>query len=176
MSEAAKWFQYLGEKYPGKPIIDGDPTSFPRNITLDQYAVAVVQGDINETSQDRVTSAVQGLLVRSYYELVLGQDDRFNGFQALARKVYGRFETDISDLKSNQQRIGLPPFADLNRAVLDGLLDPQQGLPYAARAIIRSQLGMPAETNAPPEIVATNAPVATGPAPTNAPAARPAGK
>ena len=33
-----------------------------------------------------------------------------------------------------------------------GLLDQQRGLPYAARAILRTQLGLPAET------VATNAP------------------
>ena len=31
VAEAAKWFRYLGEKYPDKPIIDGDPNSFPRN-------------------------------------------------------------------------------------------------------------------------------------------------
>jgi hypothetical protein len=63
-------------------------------------------------------------------------------------------------MKSNLQRMGLPPFADLNRAVLDQLLDAQQGLPYAARAVIRSQLGMPGETNAPPVTVSTNAPAA----------------
>ena len=46
VAEAAKWFRYLGEKYPDKPIIDGDPNSFPRNLTLDEYAVARVQADI----------------------------------------------------------------------------------------------------------------------------------
>ena len=45
------------------------------------------------------------------------------------------------------ERIGLPPFDDINRTVLNHLLDPQHGLPYAARAVIRTQLGMPAETN-----------------------------
>ena len=79
-------------------------------------------------------------------------------------------------MKANQQRIGLPPFADINRAVLDQLLDPQQGAPFAARAIIRSQLGMPAETNAPPETVTTNALVTTTAAPTNAPATNSVGK
>jgi len=106
----------------------------------------------------------------------MGQDDRYAGFKLLAAKAYKHFETRISDMKSNQQRVGLPPFADINRAVLDQILDPQQGAPYAARAIIRSQLGLPAETNAPPETIVTNAPVPVASAPTNAPVTNSAGK
>ena len=96
-------------------------------VTLDQYAVARVQGDIGDTSQERTTAAVQGLLARSYYELAIGQDDRYAGFKLLAGKVYEHYQAEISGRKSNLQRIGLPPFADLNRAVLNQLLDPQQG-------------------------------------------------
>jgi hypothetical protein len=175
VAEAAKWFRYLGEKYPDKPIIDGDPGSFPRNVTLDQYAVACVQGDINDTSQERTTAAVAGLLAQAYRALALGQDDRYAGFRLLAARVYERYQAEISDRKSNQQRIGLPPFADINRAVLDQLLDPQEGVLFAARAIIRSQLGMPGETNPPPATIATDVPVPV-PATTNAPAANSAGK
>jgi hypothetical protein len=174
VADAAKWFRYLGEKYPNKPILDGDPESFPRNLTLDQYAVACVQGDIGDTSQERTTAAVQGLLARAYYELAIGQDDRFAGFKLLAGKVYERYQTEISRMKSNLQRISLPPFADLNRAVLNQLLDPQQGAPYAMRAVIRSQLGIPGETNVPPMTVSTNIPAAATVS-SNAPAAGPSG-
>ena len=160
VADAAKWFRYLGGKYPDKPIIEDDPESFPRNLTLDQYAVACVQGVIGDTSQERTTAAVQGLLARSYYELAIGQDDRYAGFKLLAAKVYEHYQAEISSMKSNLQRVGLPPFADLNRAVLNQLLDPQQGAPYAMRAVIRSQLGMPGETNAPPLTVSTNLPAA----------------
>ena len=170
VADAAKWFRYLGGKYPDKPMIDGDPESFPRNLTLDQYAVACVQANIKDTSQDRTTAAVEGLLTRAYYELAIGQDDRYAGFKLLAGKVYEHYQVEISDMKSNLQRIGLPPFADLNRAVLNQLLDPQQGAPYAMRAVIRSQLGMPGETNVPPMTAATNAPAAATVS-SNAPAA-----
>ncbi|MGA2279386.1 MAG: hypothetical protein ABSG80_03680 [Verrucomicrobiota bacterium] len=161
VADAAKWFRYLGGKYPDKPIIDGDPESFPRNLTLDQYAVACVQANINGASQERTTAAVQGLLAQAYVALAIGQDDRYAGFKLLAGKVYEHYQAEISRMKSNQQRIGLPPFADLNRAVLNQLLDPQQGAPYPMRAVIRSQLGMPGETNAPPAAtVSSNAPAA----------------
>jgi hypothetical protein len=172
VADAAKWFRYLGEKYPNKPIIDGDPESFPRNLTLDQYAVARVQEDIGDTSPERTTAAVQGLLAQAYVALAIGQDDRYAGFRLLAGKVYEHYQAEISRMKSNLQRIGLPPFADLNRDVLNQLLDPQEGAPYAMRAVIRSQLGMPGETNVPPMTVSTNTPAAATVS-SNAPAARP---
>jgi len=174
VAEAAKWFRYLGAQYPDKAIIDGIPNSFPRNVTLDEYAVACVQENINETSQERVTAAIQGLLARAYYELAIGQDDRYAGYMLLARKAYERYEADISSRASNLERIGLPPLADLNRSALNQWLDPQNGAPYAMRAVIRSQLGMPGETNLPPLTIPTNTPPAATVS-SNAPAAGRAG-
>ncbi len=171
VAEAAKWFRYLGEKYPGKPIIDGEPDSFPKNVTLDQYAVARVQGDIGDTSQPNTTAAVAGLLAQAYRALALGEDDRYAGFRMLAAKVYEHYQAAISNRKSNLQRISLPPFTDINRAVLGQLLDPQAGMPFAARAIICSQLGI---TNVPPMTVSTNTPAAATVS-SNAPAAGPSG-
>jgi hypothetical protein len=148
MSEANQWFKYLGKMYPNKPIIDGQPDSLPKNVTLDEYAVAVVQIDIGETDQKRVTSAIQGLLTRSYYNLAIGQDDRAENFKRLAIRVYQNYTAKTAKFRNNE-RIPLPPFDDLNNTVLRQLLDPKEGLPYAARAVLRTQLGLPAETVAP---------------------------
>jgi hypothetical protein len=163
MAEAAKWYKILGEKYPDKTILDNDMNSYPRNLTLDEYAVARVQSEIGDTSQERITGVIEGMLAQSYYQLAIGQDDRAVGFKLLARKVYDKYQKDISKMKSNVERVGLPPFDVLNRSVLDRLLDVQKpALPFAARAVIRTQLGMPAETNLPPAAVnSTNAPAAT---------------
>jgi len=171
VADAAKWYRYLGEEFPNDTLIVSDANSFPRNLTLDQYAVARVQEDIGDTSQERTTSDVQGLLARAYLALAVGQDDRYAGYKLMAAKVYEHYQTQIATMKSNLQRVGLPPLAELNRAVLGQLLDPRQGLPYAVRAVIRSQLQMPAETNAPPATgLSTNAPAPAAPVPTNAPA------
>jgi hypothetical protein len=166
-AEAAKWFKYLGEKYPDKAIIENDPSSLPKNLTLDEYAVAVVQIDIGETSQERLTSAVQGLLTRAYYELAGGNDDRYETLRRLAVGVYERYTAKIT--KYGAKRVPLPPFDLLNKTVLQQLLDPQRGLPYAARAVLRTQLGLPAESAAPEPtntvppvtVPATNAPATT---------------
>ena len=170
VADAAKWFRYLGEQYPDTPLISGDPNSLARNITLDDYALARVQEDIGDTSQERTTSNIQGLLARGYISLALGQDDRYEGYRLLAGKIYNRYQNEIKSYKGNLQRVGLMSFVELNRTVLDQLLDPQGGLPYAMRAVIRTQLAMPAETNAPATATVTNAPAPTESEPTNAPA------
>jgi hypothetical protein len=142
--EAARWFKYLGEKYPDKFIIENDPDSLPKNLTLDEYAVAVVQIDIGETSQERITSAVQGLLSRAYYDLAGGDEDRYENLRRLAVRVYDRYTSKTSKWGSNK-RVPLPPLDQLNNYVLKQLLDPERGLPYAARAVLRTQLSLPAE-------------------------------
>ncbi|HEY1490377.1 MAG TPA: hypothetical protein VGF90_04990, partial [Verrucomicrobiae bacterium] len=101
VAEAAQWYKVLGEKYPDKSILDADPNSLPRNVTLDEYAVARVQSELGDTSQERITGVIEGLLVRSYYELAIGQDDRSAGFRLLARKVYDSYQKKISSMKAN---------------------------------------------------------------------------
>jgi hypothetical protein len=157
VTEAAKWYKILGENYPDKPILDNDPNSFPRNLTLDEYAVARIQDELGDTSEERTTAVVRGLLSQSYLSLVMGQDDRAAGFKLLARKVYQHYVSKTTGF-GNEVRVGLPPFDALNRSVVNDLLDTQKPvLPFAARAILRTQLGMPAETNAPPAAISTNA-------------------
>jgi hypothetical protein len=170
VADAAKWYKMLGEKYPDKNILDSDQNSFPRNLSLDEYVVARVQSEIGDTSLERITGVIEGLLVHSYYELAIGQDDRYAGFKLLARKVYENYQKKISKMPSNLERVGLPPFDVLNRTILNGLLDPQKGVPFAMRAVIRTQVGMPAETNAPPAIISTNSSTPVVSSETNAPA------
>ncbi|HZL78305.1 MAG TPA: hypothetical protein VFC17_05585 [Candidatus Limnocylindrales bacterium] len=161
MAEANKWFKYLGEKYPDKPIIETQPDSLPKNLTLDEYAVAVVQIDIGETSQERVTTVVQGLLSRAYYNLATGEDDRYENLKRLAVRVYERYTAKTATSNRNV-RTPLPPYDTLNNAVIRQLLDPESGVPYAARAVLRTQLGLPAETTAAPagNVSSTNQPPA----------------
>ena len=168
IADASKWFKYLSEKYPDKMIIENDTNSFPRNVSLDEFAIRTTQIDINETSRERVTSAVQGLLFHAYMELALGQDDRYEGYKRMATKVYERFlnKTTGSD---GRERIPLPPMDKLNQYVLDQILDPSKGTPVAVRLALRTDLQMGPETNTLPTTV-TNAPDSTA---TNLPAVHP---
>jgi hypothetical protein len=169
-TEARQWFDYLGKHFPNMPIVDGHPESLPGHITLDEYAVARVQEDIGETSQERVTAAIQGLLLHAYMALVADSDDSYQNLKNLADRVYKNYDSKTADFKG-KDRIPLRPYPDMVREVVSSLLDPQRGLPYDARAVLRTRLGLPAEsvapvpaptpaigTNSPPAPVTTNAP------------------
>lgn len=167
ISDAAKWYKYLGEKYPDKYVLDGT-TNLPKDLTLDEYCVGRVQGDVKDTSQADTTAAIEGMLVRSYVALAIGEDDRYSGYQLLAHKIWDIYMGKMDKYKTDITRVGLPPFNTLNQLVLDRLLDPTNGLPsYAARAVIRSQLSMKPESVDASTNVAPAVPVFTS---TNAPA------
>jgi hypothetical protein len=149
IADAAKWYAYLSRKFPDKPLLDNDTNSLPSQLTLDQYCVACVQEDLGDTDQNRTTADVEGLLRNAYYQLAMGDDDRYTGYKLLAAKVYQNYVAKTAGFDS-AKRVALPPFADLNRTVLNQLLDPKNGMPFAARAELRTQLRLPPETNAPP--------------------------
>lgn len=160
MQESARWFRYFGEKYGNFTMLDNDTNSYPRNLTLDQFAVAKVQEDVTETSKDRVQSSIEGLLVNSYMNLSLGEEDRAAGFRLLAQRVW---ESYMSKVPAERiEAIGLRPFDEINQKIVERILDPNEGPPYEVRATLRSTLGLPAEpppsTNAPPAQLGTNAP------------------
>lgn len=143
MADAARWFKYLGEQYPDKTIIDGDPNSFPRNVTLDHYAVACVQEDINETSPDRVRTVLEGLLMTSYMSLVIDQDDRADGLKLLAQQAWKSYQSKVPAERRDPLRV--PPIAQIERDVRGRLLNPTNGLPPEAQAILRTKLNLPSE-------------------------------
>lgn len=151
MNEAAKWFRVLGEKYPDTPILDGVPDSLPKNLTLDEYAVACVQEDVNETNRDKVKSTIEGLLKKSYVNLILGRDDRSAGYRALANKVWEVYDRKIP--ADRGPALKLPSPAATARSVLKDLLGPQSDLPDEAKAILRARVPQ-ADEIAPP--VSTN--------------------
>ena len=158
LAEAAKWYKILSDKYPDKSIVDGVPDALPKTMTVDDYAVQRVQSELGDTSEERTTAVVQGLLARSYVSLAAGSDDRYEGFQNLVKKIYVHYNQKTSTGGTNTTRVPLPKFNILKQSVLNDLLDPQENfLPFPERAALRTQLGMGPETNS----VATPAPVET---------------
>jgi len=169
VAEAARWYKLLGDKYPDKTILDKKPDSFPKNLTLEEYVFNRVQEEVGDTSQERTTGVVEGLIARSYYEMAIGQDDLSAGYTLKAKLVYNHYQTKMGN---SQPRAALPPFDILNRTVLNDLLDTQKPvIPYLARAAIRTQLRMPPETSAPTvPAISTNQPAPAVLPDTNAPA------
>jgi hypothetical protein len=164
VSDAAYWYKYNATHYPDRTILDGKTNSFPKNLTLDEYAVGRVQEDVSETSRDRVKSAIEGLIVNAYRSLVLDEDERYAGFKLLARQVWNAYMDKIP--KERISAIGLTPLADVDSEMLNRLLDPERGVSPQERAVLRTKLGLKEEklppptptasTNAPPQKISAN--------------------
>lgn len=153
VADAARWYDYLGKHYPNQTLLDGQTNSFPRNLTLGEYAQARVQEDVGEAnSHDRVKSAVEALLVRSYMSLAAGQDDRAAGYQLLAQQVKAAYEDKT---KVRGEPLAMAPLPEIDKEIRDRLLDPKEGPPYEVRAAIRFKLNLPPEPE--PKPATTNA-------------------
>ncbi len=69
----------LGDKYPDNTILENDTNSYPRNLTLDEYAVARVQSELGDTSQERITGVIQGLIASLITRWPLGRTTALSG-------------------------------------------------------------------------------------------------
>ena len=160
INDAANWYKYLGTKFPNSTLLDYRTNSFARNLTLDEYAVSRAQEDVNETmSRDRVKAVIEGLLVRALTSLAVGEDDRSAGFKLLAGKVR---DTYSRNTQARADALAISPLDDIQREVLNRMLDPQDGVPPEMRAVLRTKLNLGPEpasntsqTNSVPESVSS---------------------
>jgi hypothetical protein len=153
-SDAAYWFKYLGEKYPKEVLIDSNTNSFPGTVTLDEYALSRIQEDVSGTPTDRIKGVIEGLLVRSYRSMVVeGEEAHAAGYKGLAGLAWRTFMSKVA-----RDAVRIPPFAEMDREVLQRILDPDRGASPEVRAMLRTKLGLGPEP--PRSSPATNAPLA----------------
>ncbi len=145
-AEAAQWFAYLGRAYPEKPLVSR-PDSLPGKITLDEYVYARIEEEVGDTSRDKTKMLLEGLLTTYYYSLAIGNDDRATGFERMAQKIWVRYR---SKTEGTGERISIPPLNSIKQDVLRRVLDPERGFPPELALPLRTALGLPAPTNAPP--------------------------
>ena len=144
MKEAARWYAYLAEKYP-QAILGPNQ----KKLSLDDFAIMQMMGDVTETDVNKTSQAIQGLLASSFVQLALDDDDRALNYANMAQRIWTRFQSEI---QGSEGRIGLPPMDELKRVVRERIFDPERGFSPAMAARLRTKLGESAPTNAPPEV------------------------
>jgi hypothetical protein len=148
MKEANYWFKYIGQKYPNDRMLDGKPDSFPRNLTLDEYAVQRLQEDVGDMSKERTRAALTGMIRTSYYSLITdGEEERATGLMLLARNLWKSYDAKIQVRK---EQLELPALDIIAKDVQDQLLNPKGPLPFEMRAMLRTRLRLPPEPTTPP--------------------------
>jgi hypothetical protein len=135
MTEANRWFKYLKATYPKDTQVLG------ANGDLDTFAIRKVTENMEQLDQNQARSFIEGFIRTSYTHLILDDDDRALGFGLLARKVYQNYQAKSAP---SADRIGLPPYAELEQAVQRDMLDPEKGLEAQFQAVLRSRLNLPA--------------------------------
>ena len=147
LADAAAWYKYLGTKYPNDLLLNGDTNSLPANLTVDEYSVKRVQEDVEETmARDRIKATIEGLLQTAYESLLLGQDEYAAGCRHMAEMIRTTYQSKTSMRK---EALSLEPIEEIQRVVLERLLDPKNGYPPELRAVLRSKLGMGPEPAVP---------------------------
>ena len=122
-------------------LLDGDTNSLPANLTLDQYAVARVQGDVSDNGgRDRTEALIEGLLVNSYRSMALGEDGPAAGFKLLAQQVWSAYQSRMPEGTARRHRL-----ATLSRTLIRKCAGacsiPKTGEPPEVRAVLRTKLG-----------------------------------
>lgn len=148
--EAARWFEYLRQKYGFGP-----QTGIPEGTLLSDYVLKRVLEDINATSRDRVTAMLVGFIRRAYSSIGSGEAQTGAGYMRLAERIHENFVTRIN-LPGSSNRVALAPFSELQRNVLLTMLAPSTNINPDFQNVLRTQLRLPASFGSP----GSNAPAA----------------
>lgn len=163
ITDAEKWFKKLRETYPA---------AVPPQMTLDEYAVSRVSEYAGETSRNKTTLMVEGLLQRSFFYTAIGDGDQAEGYLRLAQKIWQVYtkDTEFRTMRGNEKvrvdRTDLDPLPVIRQRVLDQMIDPEKGflddtLALQLRTALNLPPPLPRATNAPPPVTrGTNAPAA----------------
>lgn len=104
LAEARDAFTDLLQRYP-----DAVTTT-----DLDRYVVEQLSGRLADLTQREALDIVSGALMQSWFWLAMGDTDRAQGFQQLARTAWREYMRTRTDPEV-AQRSGLPPFEELSR-------------------------------------------------------------
>jgi hypothetical protein len=161
-AQAEQWYRYLLDKYPDAIFSDARKTNLDltrmADLTVDEYAAAKVTEDIGETSNERMRSNLEGLLITSFFYLANDLDEEALGHERLAQVAWARFQRQILRTKNQEVRVGLDPFETIKRNALD--LFRQTYHPELV-ARLYTRLGLPLPSEPPP--VGQPAPSPTSP-------------
>ncbi len=170
ITDAERWFAKLKVTYTN---------AVPQEMSLDEYAMRRVTEYAGETSRNKTTLMVEGLLQRSFFYAAIGEDGQSEGYGRLAQKIYDSYmkQTEFRTMRGNEKvrvdRVDLDPMPEMRRRVLDTMLDPSKGfLDETLAAQLRTALNLPppppraaAPTNAVPAVTPRPAPAETNASP-----------
>jgi hypothetical protein len=136
--QAQYWYDYMRKLY-SNAVLPG--------TTLDDYALASITEEANDTEVNRAEAIIEGLLSQSYIRLANDEDDSAVNFERLAKRLWTKH---MEKTPGTANRINLPAFTEIKQKVLDRLLQQPQLAP-----VLRTKLNLPAVTGPGPSTSST---------------------
>ncbi len=152
--EAQHWFNYL------KTIYTNAFVGNEARMSLEDYAVSQIITDNNETDMNKIQASILAMFDREFLCLIMDNDAQAANYNNMARKIWTYYNLKIKG--ASKERLGLTPLNQLQQFVLNKVLDPKNGLPPRAAAILRTKLNLP-PPQAPPPAAAPGPVGAAGP-------------
>ncbi len=149
--DAAKWYAYLGKKYPNNYLLEANTNSLASQLTLDDYVFARVGEEVNDTDNAKTRALLEGLINSSLFNLVIDEYDRYISFENFAVKARARYISKTAARAGDSLHIATIP--EIKAQVLERMLNPTNGLPMEMQTMLRSKLGLKPATNSPPAMI-----------------------
>ncbi|MBN2505650.1 MAG: hypothetical protein JXQ71_03040 [Verrucomicrobia bacterium] len=130
IAEARFWYSYLHEHYPDRA---------PAGTTVDEWVLKRHIRDLPTLGYDKMVAVIEGYIVDAYVSTALDDPDRAAGMMGMALQMWQYARKKAA---KQEQRLGLPPFEDMKRAVLDRLLAPDSRLTPGLKARLRTLLNL----------------------------------
>lgn len=136
-AEAAKYWSELKRVYP-ETVVDWN--------SYEEYSIWRTTELLANEGKDKFLAVIEGLIVRSYSLLAVGEYDRAAGYDRMAKKAWQIHQAKVDvDTKENiKARIELEPFPNIKQRVLNDILNPEKKLMSTELALqLRTELGLP---------------------------------
>ena len=145
--DANRWYKYLAQKYPDKPLLTSQTNMLPGNTSLVDYAVARTEDEAQTLGEYKTRYMLEGLERKSLRSLADGDDQQADVLHRLAQNIWDRYDKKIKNLHNAKadNRLYVAPLPEIRGAVLKQLLSGE--LSPEETALLASKTG---QTNIPP--------------------------
>ncbi len=141
-AESARYWNELKRMYP-ETVEDWR--------TAEEYSIWRTTELLQNEGKEKILAVIEGLLVRSFSLLAIGDYDRALGHERMALKIWQlhQAKVDVDTKEEIKARIQLEPFPNIKTRVRNDLLNPEKRLMSPALALqLRTELGLPMPTEA----------------------------
>ena len=132
LKEANQWFVLLKQRYP---------EAVKPGLTVEEFALERLMGTLEIPGHDRTKAIIEGLITQHFYSLALDDDDRAEGADAMARKLWNIYTERSGRVR---EALKLMPYSDMKAAILQDILKNGSNFPLPMQLRLRTRLNLPA--------------------------------